>query len=135
MDARAAQTSAADADGEVVWSWHPDAGVKLAEGIPQATVAKEPGRRGEHEVTVKTIAQGRPDVFGEPVVTTLVCFLFRTRGCGCIGHPAFPAPSDFSGRTDHASLGRFAPRGCGGASDECERVVTHSVVITREGGW
>src|SRR6266487_6566761 len=31
---------------------------------------------------------------GEPVVTTLVCFiLFRTRGCGCIGHPAFPAPS------------------------------------------
>src|SRR6266566_7912795 len=31
---------------------------------------------------------------GVPVVTTLVCFvLFRTRGCGCIGHPAFPAPS------------------------------------------
>jgi hypothetical protein len=27
-------------------------------------------------------------------VTTLVCFvLFRTRGCGCDGHPAFPAPS------------------------------------------
>jgi hypothetical protein len=25
-------------------------------------VAKEPGHRGEHEVTVKTIAQGRPDV-------------------------------------------------------------------------
>jgi hypothetical protein len=32
-----------------VWSWRPDAGVKLAEGIPQATVAKEPGHRGEHE--------------------------------------------------------------------------------------
>jgi hypothetical protein len=33
---------------------------------------------------VKTIAQGRPGVSGEPVVTTLVCFvLFRTRGCGC----------------------------------------------------
>src|SRR5450631_1079000 len=29
-----------------------------------------------------------------PAVTTLVCFvLFRTRGCGCGGHPAFPAPS------------------------------------------
>src|SRR5437667_3059698 len=29
----------------------------------------------------------------------LVCFvLFRTRGCGCIGHPAFPAPSEFFGR-------------------------------------
>jgi len=30
-----------------------------------------------------------------PVVTTLVRFLFRARGCGCNGHPAFPAPSIF----------------------------------------
>src|SRR6266566_770378 len=29
--------------------------------FPQATVAKEPGHWGEHEVTVKTIAQGRSD--------------------------------------------------------------------------
>jgi hypothetical protein len=43
------------------------------------TVAKEPGHRGEHEVTVKTIAQGRPDVVGEPVVTTLVCFIYFAR--------------------------------------------------------
>jgi hypothetical protein len=34
-------TSAADADGEVVWSWRPDAGVKLVE-YPQVTVAKQP---------------------------------------------------------------------------------------------
>ncbi|SIO32953.1 hypothetical protein SAMN05443247_04026 [Bradyrhizobium erythrophlei] len=27
----------------------------------QATVARKPGRRGEHEVSRKTIAQGRPD--------------------------------------------------------------------------
>jgi hypothetical protein len=36
-------------------------------------------------------------ISGVPVVTTLVCFLPCTRGCGCIGHPAFPAPSDFRG--------------------------------------
>jgi hypothetical protein len=30
---------------------------------------------------------------GELVVTTLVWFLFSTRGYGCIGHPAFPTPS------------------------------------------
>src|SRR5580698_5864665 len=31
---------------------------------------------------------------GEPVVNTLVCFvLFCMRGCGCLEHPAFPAPS------------------------------------------
>jgi hypothetical protein len=44
-------TSAADADGEVVWSWRPDAGVKWAvahrskwieRGIPPMTVARKP---------------------------------------------------------------------------------------------
>jgi hypothetical protein len=38
------------ADGEVVWSWHPDADAKLARGkLSQATVARKPGHRGEHE--------------------------------------------------------------------------------------
>jgi hypothetical protein len=55
-----ARRAALNADGEVVWSWRPDAGAKSAEAIPPMTVAKEPGHRGEHEVTVKTIAQGRP---------------------------------------------------------------------------
>src|SRR5450755_3607282 len=30
----------------------------------------------------------------------------RARGCGCIGHPAFPAPSIFKGREILASLGQ-----------------------------
>src|SRR5216683_2964699 len=39
-----------------------------------------------------------PGDSGGPVVAILVCFvLFRTRGCGCIGHPAFPTPSVFLG--------------------------------------
>jgi hypothetical protein len=43
------KTNGANADGEVVWSRRPDAGVKSAETIPLATVAKEPGHRGDHE--------------------------------------------------------------------------------------
>ena len=35
-------TSAADADGEVVWFRRPDAGVKLAGSIPPMTVANKP---------------------------------------------------------------------------------------------
>jgi hypothetical protein len=35
-------TSAADADGEVVWSWRPDAGVKWRGSIRAATVARKP---------------------------------------------------------------------------------------------
>ena len=54
MDAAAsgaiiARTNDVAADGEVVWSWRPDAGAKLAEAIPRVTVAKEPGHRGDHE--------------------------------------------------------------------------------------
>src|SRR6266480_6727790 len=64
----------------------------------QATVSNKPGHRGEHEISRKTIARGMPGETGVTVVTMLVCFvLFRTRGCGRIKRPAFPAPSEFSG--------------------------------------
>jgi hypothetical protein len=65
----------------------------------QATVSNKPGHRGEHEGNRKTIARGMPGVTGVTVVTMLVCFvLFRTRGCGRIERPAFPAPSEFRGQ-------------------------------------
>jgi hypothetical protein len=42
-----------EADGEAVWSWRPDAGVKLATmpRIKPATVARKPGHRGEREIS------------------------------------------------------------------------------------
>jgi hypothetical protein len=42
---------------------------------------------------LKPFARGRPGISGEPVVTNLRVFYFYTQGCGCTGHPAFPAPS------------------------------------------
>src|SRR5712672_2069418 len=69
----------------------------LREGA-QATVSNKPGHRGEREVSRKTIAQGRPGLLrctcGD--YARVLC-LFRTRGYGCIGHPAFPAPSVLRG--------------------------------------
>ena len=93
----------------------------FAEVFREATVAKEPGHRGERGVTVKTNAQGMSGCFGVPVVTTLVRFFCCVRGCGCIVHPAFPAPSFLSlsckdrarWRRDNA-LSRLLPRpACG----------------------
>jgi hypothetical protein len=53
---------------------------------PQATVAKEPGHRGEHEISRKTIARGMPECFGVPAVTTLVCFFqFAREAAGATG--------------------------------------------------
>ena len=46
MDAGSTLTNGADADGEVVWSWRLDAGVKLAEATPLATVTRKPDHRG-----------------------------------------------------------------------------------------
>src|SRR6185437_14079413 len=51
----------------------------------------------EYEAAVNTIAQGMSDRFDVPVVTCLRAFLSCTQGCGCGVHPAFPAPSVFSG--------------------------------------
>src|SRR5881296_2723621 len=70
------------------------------------TVSNKPGHRGEREVSRKTIARGMPGSSGVTVVTTLVCFvLFRTRGCGRIERPAFPAPSEFEGSWSKTSGG------------------------------
>jgi hypothetical protein len=43
------------------------------------TVAKKPVHRGEHGISRKTIAQGMPDPFGEPVVTLLACLFHFAR--------------------------------------------------------
>src|SRR5258705_10155233 len=74
----------------------------------QMTVSNKPGHRGEREVSRKTIARGMPGLLrctcGD---YTRVLTTHCTRGCGCIGHPAFPAPSEFSeGRTSRQNLVR-----------------------------
>jgi hypothetical protein len=51
MDADVPLTNGTAADGEVVWFWRPDAGVKLATmlRIAPMTGAKKPGPREERE--------------------------------------------------------------------------------------
>jgi hypothetical protein len=61
VDVDALLTNGAEADGEVVWFWHPDAGVKLAEATLLMTVARKPGHREERDISRKTTAQGRPE--------------------------------------------------------------------------
>jgi hypothetical protein len=47
--ANSARTNDLDADGEVVWSWSPDAETKLRGTIRAMTGARKPGPRGERE--------------------------------------------------------------------------------------
>ena len=61
-------TSVADADGEVVWSWRPDAGAKVCGMIRKTTVARKPGHRGEREVNRKLPRGESRMTPSEPVV-------------------------------------------------------------------
>ena len=103
----------------------------LREGA-QATVSNKPGHRGEREVSRKTIARGMPGETGVTVVTTLVClFLFCMRGCGRVGRPAFPAPSEFqkagrSWQTSREACGEIAkPCLCTASCLKIESVAMH----------
>ena len=116
MDAGALLTNGADADGEVVWSWHPDAGAKLATmlRIALATVARKPGHRGERAISRKTIARGMPGDSGVTVVTTLVCLFYfacEAAGASSARHSLRPLKSE--GGNFKAKLGCIAPRECG----------------------
>ena len=68
--------------------------------------------RGDHGISRKAIAQGRPGVLLLPCM--LVCSFFsanRTPDRGCSAHPVFPAPSYFGGKKEFlAKLGRNASR-------------------------
>jgi hypothetical protein len=72
-------------------------------------------------------------ISGASAVNTRVHFLlpFRTRGCGCIGRPAFPTPSVFRGPGNRHRFGRIAPRDRGRLSAP---LFDSSIGNSRDGG-
>jgi hypothetical protein len=76
-------TSDADADGKIVWSCPPDAGVKPCEDVSQGDGGNKARFTGESAYKpLKPIAQGRPDCFGGPVVATRVLSTFAHEAAG-----------------------------------------------------
>ena len=99
MDAAASgglarRTKSPAAYGEVVWSWRRDRGVypkPACAGL--ATVTINAAHRGEHEVSRKAIARGRPGCLGCTCLIRVRSFSTHcTRCCGRSRRPAFPAP-------------------------------------------
>jgi hypothetical protein len=83
-------------DGEGVWSWPPDAGVKLCGTFRRATEAIKARSPGERVISRNAIARGMPVVPAEPVVTA-ACFFCcrRAMGAACTRHS--PRPLLFEG--------------------------------------
>src|SRR5689334_7932222 len=110
-------TNGAAADGEIVWSWPPDAEAKFA-GV--TNVADDGGKKarspGRVRIRRKAIAQGMPDDLADPVVPS-PCF-FTARGpwvrpspgipcalsCQRASLPQQPGRDRAAGRRSHASL-------------------------------
>ena len=65
MDAEVTKTNVADAYGEIVWFWRPDAGVKFFEKLTLlgSDGDKKAGHQEERAISRKTIARGRPECF------------------------------------------------------------------------
>ncbi len=78
-----ARTNGVCADGEVVWSWRPDAGAKSCGTCPARRRWQESPVTGESaKDTVKTIAQGMPDDSGVPVVANACAFFVAHAASG-----------------------------------------------------
>src|SRR3984893_18827673 len=82
---------------------------------PHNDGGKKADHRGERGISRKPLPAGLSGDFRWLAVNTRVhtCYPMRTRGCGCIGRPAFPTPSVFRAEII-ANLGRAAPRDRGG---------------------
>ena len=100
-------TNAVVADGEAVWSWHPDAGVKFAGSKTSRGCRwqESPVTGGEREISRKPLRREGRIASAEPVCSCALFCAVCTRDRGCSVHPAFPAPSSFRGWQSTQSSG------------------------------
>src|SRR5215510_595500 len=99
------------ADGEVVWSWRRDPGATLARSIALTTGARKAASPGRARISRKTTRAGKAGMSRLYLSNPCAFFHYhRTRCCGCIQRPAFPAPSARERDNEIAKLGQIAPR-------------------------
>jgi hypothetical protein len=77
-----------------------------------ATVTKNAAHRGEHEVSRKAIARGRPGCLGCTCQTRVRCFLFARGAAGAVSARLSLRPLRFRGTTRSHHSGEFASREC-----------------------
>ena len=123
VDADVPLTNGTEADGEVVWSWRPDAGAKSrGSSICKMTVARKPGHRGELEVSRKPPRREGRIASAEPVCScalSSVHFAHETAGAARTRSSLRPL---FSTRAER--LPKTSRKTCGGIAKPCLRMKT-----------
>jgi hypothetical protein len=103
----------------------PTLALSWREMISPTMGARKPGPQGEHDISVKTIAQGMPDDLAEPVVTA-ACFFYCRRAMGEAFTRHSLRPLIFRGHISH-QLGRDrAARMIGSVLGKCS---SHSPAV------
>src|ERR1700760_138145 len=113
MDARDITDEDIDVDGQAVWSWLPDAGVKPSEMIGKAMVANKPGTPGRARSSRKPLRRECRSC--RRTCTDLwASFPFSPRGLRVRPAPGIPFSLLFRGSEADAKLGQIMPRECEG---------------------
>jgi hypothetical protein len=109
------QTNGADADAKSCGPGLPTLRPSCADTIHAAMGARKPGPQGEHDISVKTIAQGMPDEWLN--LWFLPRAFFMHGGHGLRPAPGIPcALSSEEGDVRCKARARIAPRECGRTS-------------------
>jgi hypothetical protein len=101
------------ADGEVVWSWRPKVlalSPSEAEKLRGGDGGKRDGSPRRVRISRKTTARGRPECLRLYLWSRALAQSFLRGGPGCSGHPAFPAPLFFGGRSHFITRADYAAR-------------------------
>jgi hypothetical protein len=107
---------------------------------PRNDGGKKADHRGERGISRKPLRAGMSGVFRWLAVNTRVhtCYPMRTRGCGCIGRPAFPTPSELRGREIFNASGASRREGedvCGIGAPSLLYMFTNSLIGSRWSWW
>jgi len=109
MDAEAREMMHAEAYGQAVWSWSPDAGIKLcSRWSTRRWWLTSPVHQGERGVSRKAVAQGVPDRLALPVVTKCLCAAYPVQHARLRVRlaPGIPCALNLWRDENHAKLGR-----------------------------
>src|SRR5262249_52765253 len=120
-----------------VWSWRRDPGVKLARNIALATVAKQAAHRGEHEISRKTIARGKPGCLGCTCQTRVRSLLPIAHGAaGAVGARLSLRPlRERDDELAHLGQNRAAGTRTHASPRHCERSEAIQLSSPQQGSW
>src|SRR5689334_22399624 len=105
------KTTGVFADGKAVWSWPPDAEVKLAEMIRRRRGQESPVPRGVRGISRKPLRREGRIVPSSPVVL-YPCAFYSHRGPRVWRTPGLPCALVLPRAGNAAQLGQIMPRDC-----------------------